>query len=92
MNTGALIFAFNNQETDYVAMAVWSAQNIRRHLNIPTSIVTDRSIDHAVFDQVIVTSVAPLAAVPPEIVSPSALTQVVEITNVSAPAPLANVC
>jgi hypothetical protein len=56
MNTGALIFAFNNQETDYVAMAVWSAQNIRRHLNIPTSIVTDRPIDHAVFDQVIVTT------------------------------------
>lgn len=56
MNTGALIFAFDNQETDYVAMAVWSAQNIRRHLNIPTSIVTDRPIDHAVFDQVIVTT------------------------------------
>jgi hypothetical protein len=41
MTTGALIFAFNNEQTDYVAMAEWSARNIRRHLNIPTAIVTD---------------------------------------------------
>lgn len=41
MTTGALIFAFNNEQTDYVSMAGWSAQRIRRHLNIPTAIVTD---------------------------------------------------
>jgi len=41
MTTGALILAFNNEETDYVAMASWSARNIRRHLGIPTSIITD---------------------------------------------------
>ena len=41
MTTGALIFAFNNESTDYVAMAQWSAKNIRRHLGIPTAIVTD---------------------------------------------------
>ena len=41
MTTGALIFAFNNESTDYVSMAEWSARNIRRHLNIPTAIVTD---------------------------------------------------
>ena len=41
MTTGALIFAFNNESTDYVAMAGWSAERIRRHLNIPTAIVTD---------------------------------------------------
>ena len=41
MTTGALIFAFNNESTDYIAMAEWSARNIRRHLNIPTAIVTD---------------------------------------------------
>jgi len=41
MSTGALILAFNNEETDYVSMAAWSARNIRRHLDIPTSIVTD---------------------------------------------------
>ena len=41
MTVGALIFAFNNEQTDYVAMAAWSAQNIQRHLNIPVAVVTD---------------------------------------------------
>ena len=41
MTTGALILAFNNEQTNYVAMAAWSARNIRRHLGIPTSIITD---------------------------------------------------
>jgi len=41
MTTGAVILAFNNEETDYVAMAAWSARNIRKHLGIPTSIITD---------------------------------------------------
>jgi hypothetical protein len=41
MTTGALIFAFNNEQTDYIAMARWSAGRIRRHLKIPTAIVTD---------------------------------------------------
>jgi len=41
MTTGALIFAFNNEKIDYVKMAAWSAMNIRRHLNLPTAIVTD---------------------------------------------------
>ena len=40
MTTGALIFAFNNEQTDYVALAGWNARNIRRHLNIPVAIVT----------------------------------------------------
>ena len=56
MTTGALIFAFNNEKTDYVAMARWSAQNIRRHLDIPVAIVTDADpADPRVsgFDQVI---------------------------------------
>lgn len=41
MTRGALIFAFNNEQTDYVAMASWSAERIRRHLNIPVAVVTD---------------------------------------------------
>jgi hypothetical protein len=41
MTTGALIFAFNNEQTDYVSMAAWSADRIRRHLNIPTAVITD---------------------------------------------------
>jgi hypothetical protein len=43
MTTGAVIFARNNEQTDYVAMAEWSAKNIERHLGIPTHIVTDDS-------------------------------------------------
>lgn len=43
MTTGALIFARNNEHTDYVAMAKWSAKNIKRHLGIETHIVTDSS-------------------------------------------------
>jgi hypothetical protein len=41
MTTGALIFARNNEQIDYEAMARWSAKNIERHLGIPTHIVTD---------------------------------------------------
>ena len=41
MTRGALIFAFDNEQTDYVAMARWSAQRIRRHLKIPVAVVTD---------------------------------------------------
>lgn len=53
MTTGALIFAYNNEQTDYVAMAAWTASNIRRHLNIPVALVTDRPTDLK-FDQVII--------------------------------------
>lgn len=41
MTTGAVIFARNNEQIDYVAMAKWSAGNIERHLGIPTHIITD---------------------------------------------------
>ena len=43
MTTGALIFAFNNEHIDYLAMARWAAKNINRHLTIPTAIVTDKT-------------------------------------------------
>jgi hypothetical protein len=41
MTTGALIFARNNEHIDYVAMARWSAANIKRHLGIDTIIITE---------------------------------------------------
>jgi hypothetical protein len=41
MTTGVLIFAYNNEEIDYLAMANWSAKNIRRHLNLPVAVVTN---------------------------------------------------
>ena len=45
MTSGALIFAFNNEQTDYVSMAAWSAAKIRQHLKIPVAVVTDNT-DH----------------------------------------------
>lgn len=42
MTRGALIFAYNNSATDYVAMAAWSVDNIHRHLGIPVCVVTDQ--------------------------------------------------
>lgn len=45
MKTGALIFAFNNEQTDYVQLAAWNAANIRRHLGIPVAIITN-AVDH----------------------------------------------
>jgi hypothetical protein len=55
MTTGALIFAFNNEQIDYVAMANWSARNIHRHLGIPVCLVTDKepATPH-VFDRVVI--------------------------------------
>lgn len=41
MTTGAVIFAYNNEQIDYVAMAQWNARNIERHLGIPTTIITE---------------------------------------------------
>jgi hypothetical protein len=41
MKTGAVIFAYNNDQIDYVSMAAWNARNIRRHWGLPTSLVTD---------------------------------------------------
>jgi len=58
MTTGAVIFAFNNEKIDYVAMAAWSAKNIQKHLNIPVCLVTDTPPnDDSVFDQVLLTGV-----------------------------------
>ena len=53
MTTGALIFAYNNEQTDYVAMAAWTAKNIRRHLGIPVALVTDCPTELK-FEQVII--------------------------------------
>ena len=54
MTTGVLIFAFNNEHIDYLAMANWSAQNIRRHLGLPVAVVTNAAVPaHYRFEQVI---------------------------------------
>ena len=58
MTIGAVIFAFNNSDIDYLAMAAWSADNIKRHLNIPVAVITDvtESAYLNKFDQVITAS------------------------------------
>jgi hypothetical protein len=54
MITGVLIFAYNNEHIDYLAMANWSAKNIRRHLDLPVAVVTDQTVPHHYkFEQVI---------------------------------------
>lgn len=56
MTTGVLIFAFNNEHIDYLAMANWSAKNIRRHLNLPVAVVTNQTIPKEyLFEQTIYT-------------------------------------
>jgi hypothetical protein len=55
MTSGALIFAFNNEQIDYVAMANWSAKNIHRQLGIPVCLVTDKEPEQPhVFDRVVI--------------------------------------
>jgi hypothetical protein len=65
MSTGALIFAHNNPGVDYIKLAVFSAQRVKKHLNIPVSLVTDDVAwltkmypDHP-FDKIIKTGVGP---------------------------------
>ena len=54
MSKGCLLFAFNNETIDYVKLANSSALNIKRLLNLPTTIVTDKPItfEH-VFEHVV---------------------------------------
>jgi hypothetical protein len=53
MTAGAVIFAFNNQEIDYVKLASWSAKNINRHLDLPVCLVTDSDTVLEGFDKII---------------------------------------
>ena len=41
MTTGALIFAQNNGAVDYVKLAVFAAEQLKKHLNIPVALATD---------------------------------------------------
>ena len=40
MNRGVLIYAFNNGEIDYEAMARWNAKRIKRFLGLETTIIS----------------------------------------------------
>jgi hypothetical protein len=55
MTTGVLIFAFNNEHIDYLAMANWSAKNIRRHLQLPVAVITNQVVpNNYFFEQTII--------------------------------------
>lgn len=41
MNTGAIIFAQNNNSVDYVKMSAYAARRVTEYLNIPVSIITN---------------------------------------------------
>ena len=41
MTQGCLIFAHNNGDIDYIKLAECNAENIKQHLGLPTSIITD---------------------------------------------------
>lgn len=50
---GVLLFAFDNEAFDYCRMASWSARRIHRHLGVPVTLVTDKTIDDPIFDRVV---------------------------------------
>lgn len=59
MTKGVILFAFNNQEIDYVKLAEHAANRVTNFLNVPVSIVTDtvsfNSIKNSnIFDHVII--------------------------------------
>ena len=53
MTQGVVFFAFNSGPIDYVRIAQWNAANVRRHLNLPVTLITDTHVDDPIFDQVI---------------------------------------
>ena len=64
MSSGVLLFAFNNEQVDYVSQAVFLAKRIRKYLDLPTTLVTD-DIERVVkfyngkqtFDQILSSSI-----------------------------------
>lgn len=43
MKRGVVLFAHNNENTDYFKMASWTAERINRILNLPVTIITDNA-------------------------------------------------
>lgn len=53
MSKGACIIASNSDKMDYIALAARSAKLIRKHLNLPVTLITTDLACHADFDTVI---------------------------------------
>lgn len=56
MTAGVVLFAYNNDQIDYVKLAEWSAERINRYLDLPVTLVTDHPNTSRVFDRVIDTA------------------------------------
>jgi hypothetical protein len=41
MTRGVLIFAQNNSDIDYVQIAIFSAKQVKKHLNVPVTLITE---------------------------------------------------
>lgn len=41
MNNGAVIFALNNKDVDYIKLSVFSAKRINNYLDLPVTLITD---------------------------------------------------
>lgn len=50
---GVVIFAYNTSDLDYVGLAEVNARLIKKHLNLPTTVITDSDIYSDAFDHVI---------------------------------------
>jgi len=65
MKKGALIFAHNNDDIDYVRLATISAKLILKNMSVPVSLITDQpsldstASDCSIFDQVILVDAPP---------------------------------
>lgn len=43
MSKGVLIYALNNEQIDYIELALYAAKSVKKHLNVPVALVTDSS-------------------------------------------------
>lgn len=50
MSKGVLLFAFNSDTVDYMAMAVATAKRANQYLNLPVTVVTDKSTDMSKYE------------------------------------------
>ena len=56
---GAIFFAYNNEQLNYIKLACLSAASVKKHLNLPCTMITDQgSLNHSkennIFDNVII--------------------------------------
>jgi len=51
---GAIFFAYNNDKIDYVKLSVLAASSVKKHLQLPCTLITDKKINESIFDTVIV--------------------------------------